>query len=290
MLGSHLLAVDLRCELGEGPTWDYHRRRGHFVDIDRGVLFEFEMAEPFQVREVLRRETTLGAALHADGGGFLIAQGGTLQHVGQTGRVLREFEVIAPGVASRLNDGAADPAGRYLVGSLALDGRSGQERLWRLETDGSITVIDDDLNLSNGIGWSPDGGTLYSVDSIPGIIWVRSYDADSGRTGVRHKLAELTDGTPDGLTVDALGNLWVAIWGRGEIRVLDPGGSLLEVVEVAAPHPTSCAFVGDELRTLLITTAGRQVGDVPRTQWCGALFVAEVAVSGRPTTGWVPVV
>ncbi len=283
------LDLDIRCRLGEGPTWDPEGRVAHMVDIDEGVLWEISFGigeeEPRAV-VVLRLRTTLGAAVHSDDGGFLLAQGQSLQHVDLNGRLVREIPVIAPGTASRLNDGAVDREGRYLVGSLALDGRSGQEHLWQLDHDGSLRVLDDDLNLSNGLGWSPDGSVLYSVDSVPGAIWARDYDADTGRCGVRHRLLTVVDGTPDGLAVDEEGNLWVAIWGRGEIRGYRPDGRQTESISVGPPHTTSCAFAGPALQTLLITTAGRQVGSTPPTPWCGRIFVADMAVSGRPTTAW----
>ncbi len=92
----------------------------------------------------------------------------------------------------------------------------------RVEHDGTITVLDDDLTLSNGLGWSPDGHTMYSVDSVPGVVWSRPYEAANGRVGRRSVLIDLAGvapgGGPDGLCVDADGMVWVAVWGVGEVR------------------------------------------------------------------------
>ena len=237
---------------------------------------------------VYRCDTTLGAAVHAVGGGFLLAAGGALRHVDAAGRLLREVPLVPDGVDSRLNDGGTDPAGRYVVGSLSLDRRSGQERLWRLEHDGEVTVLDDDLTLSNGLGWSPDGGTFYSVDSVPGTVWGRNYDCESGRVGRRHRLFDIGDGTPDGLTVDADGNLWVAIWSRGECRCYTAAGEVIEVVTVGAPLATSCAFVNADLSTLLVTTAGKEVEGVHQTGEAGRPFVVDLPVTGQTTVPWKP--
>lgn len=175
-----------------------------------------------------------------------------------------------------------------VAGSLAQDGRRGQERLWRLEHDGTVTVMDDDLNLSNGLAWSPDGSLFYSVDSVPGTVWVRDYDPDTGATGRRRSLIEVRDGIPDGLTVDADGNLWVALWGPGEVRCYTPQGQLIQALHTGAPLTTSCAFVGPDLDLLLITSAGKAEDSVRQTDRGGAVLVARPGVTGRPTTAWQP--
>jgi sugar lactone lactonase YvrE len=283
------LAVDVVCALGEGPTWDADRRVAHLVDIVGGTLWELSLGPRPVATEVLRVDGELGAAVHAEGGGFLLAAGGGLRHVGSDLATRHQVDLVPASVRSRLNDGATDPAGRFLVGSLALDGRRGGERLWRLEHDGTVTVLDDDLDLSNGLGWSPDGGTLYSVDSTPGTVWARTYDVDTGRTGNRRRLLTVEDGTPDGLTVDAEGNLWIAIWGRGEVRGFSASGAPLEAIAVDAPPTTSCAFVGADLDTLLITTAAMAEPGVDQTRDGGRLFSLDRGVRGRPTTAWRPV-
>lgn len=290
LLTAQVLDVDVVCQLGEGPTWDAARQRAHFVDIDGGTLWELALGpDRTTATQVHSCLPPLGAAVHALSGGFLLATKRMLRQVDELGVTQAEFELVADSIDSRLNDGACDPAGRYLVGSLALDGRTGQERLWRLEQSGSVTVVDDDLTLSNGLGWSPDGGTFYNIDSVPGLVWVRDYDADNGRIGRRHRLLQITDATPDGMTVDGAGNLWIAIWSGAEVRAFTPKGELVEVVRISAPLITSCAFVGPELTTLLITSAGKEADGVEQTKDGGRVFTVEPGVRGRPTTSWKPV-
>jgi sugar lactone lactonase YvrE len=185
-------------------------------------------------------------------------------------------------------DGTCDPTGAFLIGTLALDDSHGGESLVRVEGDETITVLDDDLNLSNGLAFSVDATLLYSVHSVPGVVWARSYDAATGAVGARREWLRITDGTPDGLCVDADGHLWIAIWGAGQVRRYTPDAQLAGIVEVAAPHTTSVAFVGDDLDLLLITTAtadltAEQLAAHPDS---GRLFLARVGVTGLPVTAW----
>jgi sugar lactone lactonase YvrE len=189
---------------------------------------------------------------------------------------------------SRLNDGACDPAGAFLVGSMALDDRTGGESLVRVERDGSLTVLDDDLTLSNGLAWSPDGGLLYSIDTVPGVVWVRPYAAGTGAVGPRTAFLRFSDTSPDGMCVDAEGAAWIACWGAGEVRRFSPAGELIGVVEVAAPQVTSVAFAGPGLDRLVITTASAYLSPqrLARHPDSGRLFLADVGAVGRAPTPW----
>lgn len=277
--------------LGEGPVWDADRGRLLWVDIQAGAVHAGTLDDGAVVvtdRWVV--DETVGAVVPAADGRLLVA-GRTHLHVLRPDGVLVSGPRVVPG-GRRLNDGACDPAGRFLVGSLALDDDvpQGTERLVRLERDGTLTVLDDDLVLSNGLAWSPDGTRLYSVDSGPGRVHVRDYDAATGATGARSTLLEV-DGTPDGLTTDADGNLWVAVYGAGQVRCLTPEGTLLHTVEVDAPATTSVAFAGPDLDVLVITTAREGLGedDLAAHPESGRLFLADVrplGVRGLPAPGW----
>ena len=268
--------------LGEGPEWDAPRDRLLWVDIDAGSVHEGRLdGDQVIVTGTDKRDRTVGAVVCSAAGELLVAGAETLLTTPPT-------RVVAAGSARRLNDGACDPAGAFLVGTLALGDTEGEETLVRLERDGSLTVLDDDLNLSNGLCWSPDGSLLYSIDSVPGIVWVRSYDAATGATGPRREWLRITDGLPDGLCADADGHLWIAIWGAGEVRRYTPDARPAGVVTVPAPHTTSVAFVGAGLDRLLITTAtahlsAEQLAAYPLS---GRLFLADVGVTGLPVIPW----
>lgn len=275
--------------------WDAPRRRVLWVDINAGKVhigrLDSASRPAIQVEPTTEIEfaETVGAVACALDGDLLVAGARALHTVTSDGTVTAGPQLVPADRPSRLNDGACDPAGRFLVGSMDLaGGRRGGESLYRLETSGAVTVIDDDLTLSNGLAFSPDGSSFYSIDTVPGVLWVRAYDAATGRCGPRAALLEINDGSPDGMCVDGAGNLWVAIWGGCEVRCFSPTGQQLAVVDVAAPHVTSIAFVGPGLDILLITTASRELTPSQLAQYpdSGRLFTCRVGVSGTPVAPW----
>jgi sugar lactone lactonase YvrE len=275
--------------LAEGPLWDPIRAQLLWVDIQAAEV----LAGQYRGGEVLRTtvhrfEDTVGAVVPAEDGRLLVAGHRGLLLVDPDGDVLASLPVVPDGQDSRLNDGGCDPAGRFLIGTMALDDREGAERLCRLEPDGRLTVLDDDLTVSNGLAWSPDGSRFYSVDSEPGTIWVRDYDVTSGEVGSRTRLRAIDDGTPDGMCADTDGNLWVAMFGSGEVRCYAPTGEQLAVVEVGVPNPTSVAFVGPDLDRLLITTARHELSDdeLAADPDSGRLFLTDVEARGVPVALW----
>lgn len=276
--------------LGEGPVWVSETSSLIWVDVERGTVFLGTLVDGVvEPTRQLDFDGRVGAAVPSEDGGILVATENRIVVVTPDGKRLNGPVIVAPGVASRANDGACDPAGRFLIGTLALDGREGEETLHRLEADGSLTVVDSDLTLSNGIAWSPDGALMYSTDTAPGIIWVRDYNVESGEIGPRREHLHIEAGYPDGICTDRQGNLWVAIWGEGEVRSFDPSGRHTDTVFVNAPHVSSVAFVGDDLDTLLITTASRDLDGPGLVTYpdAGRLFLADVGATGLPSTRWV---
>jgi sugar lactone lactonase YvrE len=258
--------------LGEGPIWDADRERLLWVDIQGGTVHAGSV-EPGRI--------TVTGTWEFDDLACVVAVSEVVR-IDPEGARTPIADLSRSG--SRLNDGGVDPQGRFLVGGMALDDSKGTQTLVRLDGD-AVTVLDDDLTLSNGLAWSPDGGTLYSVDSIPGVIYGRDYP-----DGERRELFRITDGLPDGLCVDAIGNLWIANHGLGRIECRTPSGELLALVDVDVPHPTSCAFAGPNLDILVITTAteGLSPTELTRQPASGRLFTAAVGVTGLRTPYWKP--
>lgn len=276
-------------ELAEGPFWDADRERVLWVDIAGGTVLCGRLAgDRVEVDDEHHFPSTVGAAVPTADDGLLVALRGSLATVAADGTVRSGERVLPEGVDSRFNDGACDPAGRFLVGSMSLDDRERTERLYRLDDSAGVEVVDEGLTLSNGLGWSPDGRTLYHVDSAQGTVWARSYDAGTGAMGPRRRHLRVDDATPDGLCVDTDGNLWIAVYGAGQVRCFDPSGDVVATVEVAAPHTTSAAFVGRALDRLLITSAreGLSAAELDDHPHSGHLFLAEVHAHGVPTTAW----
>jgi sugar lactone lactonase YvrE len=280
--------------LAEGPVWDPARERVLWVDIDAGHVLEGVLRGGRVQRTRLHAfGGTVGAVACAHDGRLLVAEQRTLTVLEPGGARTPAQRVIPAAKNSRLNDGACDPAGRFLVGSKPLDGREGDEALYRIEDGGAVRVLDEGLTLSNGLGWSADGARFYSVDSVPGVVWVRDYDAASGRSGARRVFLDrdsprLGAGVPDGLCLDAEDNLWIAFWGAGQVRCFSPRAEHLATVHVPAPHTSSVAFVGPDLDTLLITTASAELSPQALAAHpdSGRLFTARVGARGLPTAPW----
>jgi sugar lactone lactonase YvrE len=278
--------------LGEGPVWDAARQRLLWVDIDGHAVHQGELrADTGLITPTgnWRFDAEVGAVAVAASGELIVAERETLTRVALDGTRTELARVLAPRSTSRLNDGAVDPAGRFLVGSLDPRQKSGSEVLVRLDRD-HLTRIDSDLTLSNGLAWSPSGDRFYSIDTVPGVVRVRDYHVTTGATGQPTTAFAITDGYPDGMCADADGNLWIAIWGRGRAECRTPDGQLLAVVAVDAPHTSSVAFAGPDLDLLIITTATAELtpDDIAKHPDSGRLFTARVGAVGLPTAYWNP--
>jgi sugar lactone lactonase YvrE len=275
-------------QLGEGPVWDTQRQRVLWVDVVEGKVLSGSLTGRGVVEEsALHVDETVGAVVPSASGDLLVAGRHDLHLVDPLGHQRRLVEVVPRTKPSRLNDGACDPAGRFLVGSLAQDGRTGDECLYRWDSHGLIT-LDDDLTLSNGLAWSADETVLYSIDTDPGIVWQRSYDPATGATGTRTQALHVRDGHPDGMCLDIEGNLWIAVWAAGEVRCYRPDGEQIATVAVPAPHTSSVAFVGPRLDLLLITTARDELTQDQLEAFpdSGRLFLVDVGVVGLPVAAW----
>ena len=164
----------------------------------------------------------------------------------------------------------------------------GAGALYCLELDGRVRRVLEDVSLSNGMDWSPDGETFYYVDSRSGGIDAFAFDLSSGELGDRRRVVELgfppEVGFVDGLCVDADGGIWAAVWGLGEVRRYSPAGRLDRTIRVPVAQPTSCVFAGDALDALVITSARRGLSsealeDQPQA---GSVFCCSPGVAGLP--------
>jgi len=282
-------ATSERFRLGEGPVWDAPRGRLLWVDIEgRAVLQGVLDGGTVTVSDRIGFGTMVGAVAAASDGTLLVAAQEHLVVLRPDGTREDGPRVVPAGERRRLNDGGTDPAGRFLVGTLSLGGPSEREVLVRLEADGRLTVLDDDLALSNGLAWSADGRRMFSVDTLRRMVSVRDYDPGSGAVGPRRVHLRLEDGFPDGIAMDAADHLWVAVWGGGEVRRYAPDGTLAGRVATGAPHTSSVAFAGDDLHTLVITTATSELGDdqLRAHPDSGRLFTVRADVPGLPVAPW----
>ncbi len=273
-------------ELGEGARWVDGRLV--YVDILAGRLLEVaDLPGPRAAREIARLDVPLGAvAPIGDRPGRWIAAAGTgIALLAPDGRLdwLARPEERAP-VAMRMNDGACDPHGRFWAGSMPYDGTKGAGSLYRADPDGSVHRVLDGLTIVNGPAFSSAGDLLYVADSAAGVVHRCTLDADGDPTGREEFVRVAAGGSPDGMTVDEDGCLWVAIWGHGAVHRYHPDGTLLATVRLPTPQPTSVCLAPSGGR-LLITTAryglGRPTGPAGSVLWAPVEATAPAARAYR---------
>jgi sugar lactone lactonase YvrE len=234
---------------------------------------------------------TIGAITPIEGDdGWLLAAGRGFVHLLPDG-AQRPIAEVAP-AGTRMNDAACDPQGRLWAGTLADDHRPGGGALYRLDRDGRIERVLGGLTISNGLGWSPDGETMYLADSGPRVIHAFAFDAAQGTISAGRILVTIPQevGAPDGLTVDAAGNLWVAVYGAGCVRRYAPNGELRQVLDVPAEQSTCCAFGGPGMTRLYVTTATEGWSNERRRAEpaAGLVYRLDTDAVGRPAFPFRP--
>jgi sugar lactone lactonase YvrE len=263
---------------GEGPVWSPAWGGLRFVDMFAGDILSMRADGALDRRHV----GTIAAAMRPRrGGGAVIAveRGFVLE---DSAGDLHAIPDVWADPTVRMNDGGCDPDGRFYCGSTAYDHAPGRAALHRLDVDGSVSLVFDAVTISNGLGWSPDGSTAYYIDTPTLRIDAFDYAPDTGLSG-RRPFAEIPDGAgfPDGLTVDADGHVWVALYAGSAVRRYRPDGSLDGVVELPVTHVTACAFGGDDLTDLFITTSRENLADDAQPE-AGSLFRYRPGVRGLP--------
>jgi sugar lactone lactonase YvrE len=267
--------------LGEGPVWDATLGELVWVDIERGLVHR---RRPDGTESTLDVGQPVGCAVPRAGGGLALAlrDGFALEPAGG-GSPRLVAPVERQRSDTRMNDGACDSRGRLWAGTMSLRGDSRTAALYRLDTDLAVTRVLPGLSISNGMGWSPDDGLMYHVDTPRGRIDVYEFDVRSGAIGCRRAAITVAPqgGRPDGLAVDVDGGIWVALWGGGAVQRYSPDGRVDARVELPVSQVTSCCFGDPDLATLYVTSASRGAEHQPLA---GSLFACRPGVSGLPAT------
>jgi sugar lactone lactonase YvrE len=263
-LGEGSRLVDGRLVMVDIPT-------GRLLDAETGAVL-VELDEP------------LGAVAPRAGGGWLAAAGPGFAVIGADGGVewlARPEERNR--LAMRMNDAVADPAGRFWGGSMALDqsadGARGAGSLFRVDPDGSVRAVLDGLTIPNGPAFSADGATMYLAESTEGVIRRAAVDA-AGDVGPLEVFARVEGGVPDGMAVDADGNLWSAVHGGARLDRYRPDGTLIERIALPARQPTSVCLTDTGPFRVLVTSAAEGLSDAGPDD--GAVLTATAAVGGYP--------
>ena len=265
-------------DLGESPVWDPRTGTVAWIDAsEASVLHRLDWRTGAHSRYPLAtRCTAIGlgpvpdvyVAALGDAVGLLDSRGFLLEKVG-----------LGDGPSAALtNDGACSPDGAFWFGTTTPSRQPLAGTLWRY--DGGITPVATGYTLSNGIAWQEDGETFYHVDTFERIVRRNKWDPGQGHLDeeVFLTFAE-QDGLPDGMALDIEGGLWIAFWGTGAVRRYDPDGHVDHEIRFPVPNVTAVAFAGDDLSTLVVTSARSAEDGVP-VDGSGHLYACDAPVSG----------
>ncbi|WP_299538296.1 SMP-30/gluconolactonase/LRE family protein [uncultured Streptomyces sp.] len=273
------VAIRAEAELGEGPTWDAATGRLLWVDILASRVHTYDPAAPEGPgRTELVAPQHVGAAKPRAGGGLVVNLRDGIGLYDAAGAFRWLVQDPVPG--RRANDAAVAPDGALWAGTMRYDGAEGGGSLSRVAPDGTVTRVAT-VTCGNGTGWSPDGRLMYHIDTPTRRIDVYDVDGEHVRNRRPFATVEPGAGLPDGLTVDADGCVWVALWQGSALRRYTPGGALDRVIGLPVFQPTACAFGGPGLRDLYVTTARTGLRD-PQPP-AGSVLVLPDAGAGLPT-------
>ena len=274
----------LAAKLGEGALWSARERAVWFVDIKGRQIHRYD--ETTRTRRSWPAPEDVGFIVAARGGRFICGlKSGLYEFDPADGKFQLLTLVDSHRPRNRLNDAHVDAAGRLWFGTMDDDEASPNGALYRF--DGRrLHRCDDDYVITNGPATSPDGRTLYHIDTLKREIYAFDLAADGSlsKRRVFTRVAE-TDGHPDGPVVDATGCVWVGLFGGWGVNRYSPSGELLGKLSLPVANCTKAAFGGADLQTLYVTTAWKELSADQRTQQplAGGLFSVRVDTPGLPT-------
>lgn len=278
------IVIDADALLAEGSIWHPTEQKLYWVDIENGELHRYDSEEDHD--EMFKLPQRIGTVVPIKSGGML---GGLEDQVAKIDMNTKTFEKLVdlekdrPG--NRCNDGKCDPAGRFWVGTMGLNAEEQAGSLYRVDRNGQVRKMLDQLTIPNGLIWSHDHKTFYHIDSPESIVKAYNFDIDSGSISNPRTVIKIPEklGLPDGMTIDEEGMLWVAIFGGSMVGRWNPeNGEIIEKVTLPVPHITSCAFGGPELDTLYITSAQHELDEEQKKRFplSGGIFKAKPGIKG----------
>lgn len=278
------LVLDTQSALGEGAIWNYKTSELMWVNITDKVL---NFYNPFlNYNKELLTGQMIGTVVPAESGKLIVAlENGFYQLDPETGSKLFIANPEEDKSGNRFNDGKCDPSGRLWAGTMNKEGQQGSGALYRLDPDTAVHKMIDKVSISNGIVWSLDHRKMYYIDTPTRKVTVWDYKNETGDISNPQTAIEVPEemGYPDGMTIDAEGNLWIALWNGSAVGCWNPAtGELIRTIDVPAKNVTSCAFGDKDLGTLYITTArqGTSEEELEKFPHAGGLFKTRPGVKG----------
>jgi len=282
--------VKSQSRLGEGPLWSVAEQSLYWVDIHAKRVERFQPSS--SQHQIFNFDIPITALGFRTRGGFVVAsaRGFAFMHL-ETKAVEMVAQPESTKPYNRFNDGAVDPRGRFWGGTMYEGPETNnptEGRLYRLDVDGSVNIMQTGMTICNGLGWSPDLKTMYFTDTLRHLIYAYDFDVASGAIDHRRVFVDSSgeDGYPDGMTVDSEGGVWSARWGGWKVTRYDPAGKAEREISLPVECPTSCAFGGENLTELFITTAWTALTDEQRQQQPLAGNVFRLATNIKGRTPW----
>ncbi len=280
------LVLDTKSDLGEGAIWNNQTQKLYWVNITGKILNIYDPSSG-ENRE-LRTGQMIGTVVPTESGNVLVAlEKGIYQMDISTGTKKQIIDPEETITGNRFNDGKCDPSGRFWAGTMSLSGEQKAGSLYRFDGDSTIHKMVENVSISNGIVWTSDLKRMYYIDTPTQVVMGYDYNNVSGEiTNGKVAVNIPSDmGSPDGMTIDDEGNLWICLWGGSAVGCWNPQtGELIRKIEVPAKNVTSCAFGGEDLGTLYITTARQDTNDkeLERFPNAGGVFKTHPGVKGVP--------
>tara|TARA_R110002096_G_scaffold430969_1_gene645615 strand:- start:3061 stop:3942 length:882 start_codon:yes stop_codon:yes gene_type:complete len=275
---------DIKPQHGEGPVWCPITQTFYCVDLLKGSYYkvdwktgaskEFNMGQELGVMGLCDNGKVVAGV--RDGFGFFDEQTNELKIIENS----PELEVKE----RRMNDGAIDPAGRFFAGTMEYDGGTDTGKLYRLDADKSWECLEENIFITNGMGWSPDKKTYYMIDTFRNVMYAYDYDIKKGGISNRRNHIEWSkEEYPDGMTMDINGGFWVAMWLGSKISHFNASGTWVKDIAVPALYTTSCCFGGNAMKTLLITTSNLNLTEEEKQEnpLAGRCFAIETDTIGQ---------
>ena len=250
--------LETQSRLGEGAIWNYQTGELFFIDIEGKKWHAFNPSmDEFQTYDLRNRIGTI-VPTKDDKKVILALDDGIYEF----NRLTNAMQLIADPEPNRpemrMNDGKCDPAGRFWVGSMHLEQITGAASLYKIEGNGDFEKMIPEVTISNGIAWSLDTKKMYYIDTPTGMVKEYDFDEKTGKISFVKNAIEIPEslGYPDGMTIDAEGMLWIALWNGNSVTRWNPNtGKLMNQVKIPAHNVSSCAFGGEDLGTLYVTSA-----------------------------------
>lgn len=282
-LGEPVSVWQLGAPLLEGPVWVERDAALWFVDIKGRKVHRYDPASG--AKRSWDAPDQVGFVAPIAGGGFVAGlKTGLARFDPADGSFTPMIDPEPQLPGNRLNDATVDPSGRLWFGTMDDAEVADSGAIYRLAVDGSCVASSPLVSITNGPAVSPDGRTLYHIDTLGGVIFACDLGADGNLTN-RREFARIPnrEGYPDGPTVDSEGCVWVGLYKGSAVRRYSPGGELLETVHFPVDAITKIAFGGPELKTVYATTAAKHLSAEERAAMPGAgdLFRFEVSVPGQ---------